>query len=262
VTNEYLSSRCTERGSGEAIILIHGMGGIHLLEPLSDIMAKSNRVLMPVLPGFYPGDQRFKYSDGYYADFIESVRIQNKLEKVIVAGYSMGGRTALNYSVKYPERVSKIILMDTVGPGSLSSAFNIPLLNRLLPIFLKAFLRKPEVRRKLALAEFVNPDSQIANKTAELFGKMLEDKQILQNWVEILVKIGREKKSWRKELMGLKIKALILWSEKDKTAPVEWAQILSELLTESSVHILENANHAGVIENPDFFAKRIKLFLS
>lgn len=37
-------------------------------------------------------------------------------EKIILAGYSMGGRAALNFAVKYPERVKGLIL-ESASPG-------------------------------------------------------------------------------------------------------------------------------------------------
>lgn len=40
-----------------------------------------------------------------------------KIDKVSLVGYSMGGRTALNYTLRYPERVEKLISID-IGPNS------------------------------------------------------------------------------------------------------------------------------------------------
>lgn len=42
-----------------------------------------------------------------------------KLEKVHLAGYSMGGRTALSIAVLYPERIKSLIL-ESASPGLIS----------------------------------------------------------------------------------------------------------------------------------------------
>ncbi|MDM5249870.1 2-succinyl-6-hydroxy-2,4-cyclohexadiene-1-carboxylate synthase [Lysinibacillus sp. G4S2] len=47
---------------------------------------------------------------------IEEVCSQLELKKIMLLGYSMGGRVALSYAISYPERIEKLIL-ESASPG-------------------------------------------------------------------------------------------------------------------------------------------------
>ncbi|MCC5790638.1 MAG: alpha/beta fold hydrolase [Opitutales bacterium] len=47
---------------------------------------------------------------------LETFRVAMGWEKIVLLGHSMGGKAAMRYAVDYPERVSKLMIVD-IGPG-------------------------------------------------------------------------------------------------------------------------------------------------
>jgi cardiolipin-specific phospholipase len=56
-----------------------------------------------------------KAAEQFFVESLEAWRAQNKIEKMILAGHSMGGYMSVAYCEKYPERVEKLILLSPVG---------------------------------------------------------------------------------------------------------------------------------------------------
>lgn len=84
----------------KTIILLHGMGGPNPLNAIEKDLQQYMNVIKPIMPGFQEGDGIIEYQDEDYVEYVEQIRKENKLEDFVVLGYSMGGRTALNYTIK------------------------------------------------------------------------------------------------------------------------------------------------------------------
>jgi len=63
-------------------------------------------------------------------------------------GHSMGGKTAMHFCLKYPEKVKKLMIAD-VAPSSYSDKHNI-VFKALLSVDLKAMTSREEAQEKLA----------------------------------------------------------------------------------------------------------------
>jgi len=102
-----------EEGSGFPIVIIHGLYGS------SDNWLTVAKKLAPHYH-VYSVDQRnhghspnsdihdFESMKNDLAEFFED----HKIEKAIVIGHSMGGKTAMWFAAEYPERIEKLIVAD------------------------------------------------------------------------------------------------------------------------------------------------------
>jgi len=54
-------------------------------------------------------------AESFFVDSLESWRSKNNIEKMNLAGHSMGGHLSVAYCEKYPERVDRLILLSPVG---------------------------------------------------------------------------------------------------------------------------------------------------
>ncbi len=54
-------------------------------------------------------------AESFFVDSLEEWRKAQNIEKMVLAGHSMGGYLSVAYTEKYPERVSKLILISPVG---------------------------------------------------------------------------------------------------------------------------------------------------
>jgi len=102
-------------GQGDPLIILHGLfGSSDNWHTLSKTFAETHTV--------YVIDQRnhgqSPHSDDFNyrlltEDLFEFMQ-QESLEKVNLIGHSMGGKAAMNFAVKYPQRVSKLMIVDIV----------------------------------------------------------------------------------------------------------------------------------------------------
>lgn len=102
-----------EYGQGEPLIILHGLFGsadnwMTQARMLSErfhvyTVDQRNHGLSPHSP-----DQDYLAMTEDLNDFF----VQRGLKKAIVLGHSMGGKTAMNFSLKYPDKASKLIVVD------------------------------------------------------------------------------------------------------------------------------------------------------
>ncbi len=104
-------------GEGKPFIILHGFLGMgDNWKTLGKLFSKEGYQVHLV-------DQRnhgksFHHNSFSYEVMVEDLKEycdQNNLEGFVLLGHSMGGKTAMNFSVKYPELVAKLIVAD-IGP--------------------------------------------------------------------------------------------------------------------------------------------------
>jgi len=108
----------TDAGSGEqTIIFIHGLGSyLPAWNKNIEVLKDSYRCIAIDLPGYgksskdaHPGTM------SWYADVVMEFAAKMGIEHPVLAGHSMGGQIAMVAALRYPERVSRLILVDPAG---------------------------------------------------------------------------------------------------------------------------------------------------
>jgi len=106
--------------SNQTLVLLHGLGrNMNQWNPVAEALSEHFDVFLFDLPG-YGGSQDFEPTEinitfpiWMMDRLFEKIGISN----IIVAGESFGGLLALEYALKRPENVSKLVLMDSAGLG-------------------------------------------------------------------------------------------------------------------------------------------------
>jgi cardiolipin-specific phospholipase len=60
-------------------------------------------------------DDSLQTAEDFFVESLEHWRIANKLDRMILAGHSMGGYIAVAYCERYPQQVERLILLSPVG---------------------------------------------------------------------------------------------------------------------------------------------------
>lgn len=112
--------------SNPPLILLHG-SGMNSVMWLRDIKEYSHnyRVYAVDIPG-EPGksdENRPSLSGSYYAKWLKDIFDYLSLEKANVVGISLGAWLAIKFSVSYPEKVSKLVLLCPSGVGNQKKSF-------------------------------------------------------------------------------------------------------------------------------------------
>lgn len=104
------------RGKGQPLLMLHGGGGPFAAMPFAAKLAERFEIIAPTHPGF--GGSRipdsFTRVDDLaflYLDLLDAL----DLKDVVLMGVSMGGWTAAEMVVMNAQRLSKLILVDSVG---------------------------------------------------------------------------------------------------------------------------------------------------
>ena len=114
--------RLEHEGSGPAIILIHGYTSNLYTWRFNtrELAAKGLSVWALDLPGFGYSDKPkdFGYTLADYADFMAKFMDAEAIPKATLVGNSMGGSIAMMTCLMHPDRVERLVLIDSAGyPG-------------------------------------------------------------------------------------------------------------------------------------------------
>lgn len=106
-------------GSGPAVVLLHGYGETgDMWAPLAADLARDHRVIVPDLRGMGLSS---KPAGGYdkktEAQDIAGVLDKLDVGKVDLVAHDIGNMVAYAFAAQYPERVTKLVLMDAPLPG-------------------------------------------------------------------------------------------------------------------------------------------------
>jgi len=103
-------------GKGENIVLLHdGMVNRQIWDYQFPELAKNYRVVRYDRRSYgKSSDPQEKFS---HLDDLNQIFIQLKVEKAIIFGMSSGGRLAIDFTLKYPEKVNGLVLVGAVVGG-------------------------------------------------------------------------------------------------------------------------------------------------
>jgi pimeloyl-ACP methyl ester carboxylesterase len=106
-------------GSGRPLVLVHGLGsrGADWADLIPQLIAGGHRVYAMDLLGYglssQPQDAR--YSIAEQASMVEGFLDSQQLKQVDLAGWSMGGWIAMRVALQQPERIRRLVLLDSAG---------------------------------------------------------------------------------------------------------------------------------------------------
>ncbi|NOX17223.1 MAG: alpha/beta hydrolase [Chlorobi bacterium] len=116
--NENIKIAYIDEGAGDqTIIFIHGLGSyLRAWEKNIPALKEKYRCIAIDLPGYGKSDKGiYPYSMDFFADVIKEFTEELNIKNAVIAGHSLGGQIAISTALKYPEIVSKLILVDPAG---------------------------------------------------------------------------------------------------------------------------------------------------
>jgi pimeloyl-ACP methyl ester carboxylesterase len=234
------------------IVLIHGTGAsLHTFNSWSDRLKKSNRIIRVDLPAYgltgpFPDEN---YTMANYTAFLKDFLTALNIKQCVLAGNSLGGAIAWNFTLEQPSMVTKLILINASGypiaSKSVPIAFSlakIPVINKLLTFITPRFL----VRSSVENVYFDN--SKVTDLVVERYFNLTLRAGNRKAFVDRL-KIPKDT-STHKNIKNIQQPTLILWGAEDLLIPVENAYKFQEDLPNNTLVILENTGHTPMEESP------------
>ena len=173
-------------------------------------------------------------------------------QPVILVGASMGGATAIDFSLTYPEVVKKLVLIDSAGlaaPPKIGK-FMFPPLDYLST----AFLSNLKVRQKISESAYY--DKSFANKDAQLCAALHLN---CRRWSQALISFTKSGGygSFKEELGNIKQQTTIIWGENDKILGTKDADRFKELISNSQLIWIPKCGHVPHLEQAELTAQGI-----
>ena len=173
-------------------------------------------------------------------------------QPVILAGASMGGAAAIDFTLAYPEAVDKLVLLDSAGLAKQPAIgkFMFPPLDT----FATEFLRNPKIRQSISRTAYF--DKSFASLDA-LTCAALHLK--CQDWHKSLIAFTKSGGygSFAHQISQIKQKTLILWGKQDKILGTKDAAKFNQAIPDSKLVWIDNCGHVPHLEKPDATAQEI-----
>jgi pimeloyl-ACP methyl ester carboxylesterase len=238
-------------GSGEPLVVIHGGGG-DARTWWKNIAELSERytVYAPDLPG-YGGSQPLD-GDVYIpelSDFLGSFASNLGLEKFYLVGHSMGGGVALNYTLRSPHKIKKLVLVSSLCLGR-EIAFwvrlmSIPAFIRSLGVLTVTVLKGIKwLFERLNPAEYIMPLSPASVTIGGNITTFRQQSMVLEN-----------------RLAEVAVPTLLVWGAKDPIVPVRHAYQAAKVIPDCRVKVFENRGHNVHRDELAEFSSTVRGFL-
>jgi pimeloyl-ACP methyl ester carboxylesterase len=239
---------------GTPILLIHGFDSSVLeYRQILPLLAENNEVWAVDLLGFgftnrLPG---ITYSPESIKTHLFSFWQTLINRPVILVGASMGGATAIDFTLTYPEAVKQLVLIDSAGLKA-----NSPLSKYIFPpldYWATEFLRNPRVRDRICRTAYKNP-SLISADTLCCGALHLQ----MPNWTQALIaftKSGGYGAFKFPQLAKIAQPTLILWGDNDKILGTGDANKFAKAIPQSQLIWIKNCGHIPHLEQPEIVSQ-------
>ncbi len=174
-------------------------------------------------------------------------------QPVILVGASMGGATAIDFTLTYPEAVQKLVLIDSAGltGGGPPTKLMVPPLDYLAT----QFLRNPNVRASISRAAYKN--RQLASLDAQLCAALHVQ---MPSWNTALItftKSGGYTAFKSDKLAQIQQPTQILWGDSDRILGIKDAQRFRAAIPNSQLIWIKDSGHVPHLEQPKITAQHI-----
>jgi pimeloyl-ACP methyl ester carboxylesterase len=255
-------TRVIEAGTGEALILIHGVGG-HAEAYSRNIMRLAQDFRVLAIDLLYHGYSSKEPLDGdtidHYAEQVVELLDVIGAEKAYVEGESLGGWIAAWMALHYPERLHKVILNTTAG---------IQFDEDKVKVDEKGGINLLAER---SIAAVNNPNSETIRKRLEWL--MASPDRVTDEMVDIRLKIYSNPETQKslthvfensfgggttpkyyiseQEAGTIKVPTLVLWSDKNPGTGPDAGERLAALIPGAAYYCINNAAHWPQWEQPE-----------
>lgn len=235
--------------NAQTVVLLHGYSvPMYIWDMTFNPLVEAGfRVLRLDLYGRGFSDRRdLRYDKDLYiaqvSDLLEALNITRPVDMV---GMSMGGSISVAFADQYPEKVRKLIFIDTEF-----SSGGAPPAPDLLTTWTKQRREGAEAMADGQLGDFYNPDNfpgwpdryRVQMQYDGFFRALASTSMYfyLTNFQEIYERVGQQGRD-----------ILIVWGKDDMNIPVEIGEMVQSVLLGSQMVVIEEAGHLPHYEQPD-----------
>jgi pimeloyl-ACP methyl ester carboxylesterase len=251
-----------DRGSGPALVLIHGMFGDHLdWEPVLEPLSRRHRVIAMDLPGFGDSEKPDRdYTGEFFVAALQELLHALGVERATVVGNSFGGILAVLWTLAHPQTVERLVLISSGGLRAFGGEEKQLAVERMseenllgLTVPVQRLLLGPIFAKSGPIQEryFAKQDAKLGRADFPAYARVLV-RSIHLVLSQYLLERLRE----------IRCPTLLLWGDHDLIFPVELARHALEQLPDGRLKIVPGGAHALQLDCPEDVVAAIEEFLS
>jgi pimeloyl-ACP methyl ester carboxylesterase len=253
--------RYVRRGSGPPLVLVHGFSSsIYTWAEALPLLARQHDVIAVDLPGFGGSDIPPRFDSRASAEFLSRVMDGLAIRRASLAGNSLGGALSAVTAGRHPERVDRLILLDSAA-YNFSPEDRPPLLRlagRLPGWLMDSFPQRRLMR--LGLKQVYFDDSKVTpEKVEEYLAPMARPGA--QAAARRLLSEG-DGFGLPGVLKTVRAPTLVIWGAEDAWIPVSDADRFVQDIPGARKVILERCGHVPQEERPQEVAQVMLSFLA
>jgi pimeloyl-ACP methyl ester carboxylesterase len=242
-----LRTRHLIRGSGPAVLVLHGWGAsIEAVQPIVAGLAPVATVHTLDLPGFgqtEPPPRPWGVED--YQEFVAAFMDALEIERPTIVGHSNGGRIAIRMAATEPRRAARLVLVDSAGIRP----------KRTLRWYRRVGMAK---LGKYAARWLGAPGERLR---ARIVGRVAStDYAAAGEMRPTLVRLVNS--DLREYLPRISVPVLLVWGAEDTDTPVADARLMEKLIPDAGLVVLEGAGHYSYIDQAARFARIVTHFIA
>jgi len=260
VTVDGTRIRYVEQGTGPNVVLIHGLGASIYAwrDVIGPVAAAGFHVVAFDNRGFGGSDKpKSGYSASAYASLLVDLLDSLHLTDVVLVGHSMGGEIAALATLRAPQQVRALVLVDAAGLGT-----HMPLLTRLA--------RAPLVGRTIAglrgrsgteatlRSTFGDPSRMTPAEVDQYYAPVAEP-----DFSRTMAGVAREFdfEALKGRLDSISVPTLVLWGARDIWIPPGVGERMALALPRAALVIVPGGGHDLPDEDPVALTRHLIAFL-
>ena len=259
-----------DEGSGEAIVLLHGLAGSSdtwrsLIGPLS----RKYRVVAPDLLGHGNSTKpRTDYSLGALSVLIRDVLNELGITRATFVGHSLGGGIAMQFVYQHPDYVQRLVLINSggLGPdvGMLLRLASLPGAELVLPIIAAKRLLDPGERvwSLMRKAGIQSPRGEEMWRHYRSLSDGPTRQAFLRTVRGVIDHRGQAVSALNRLNTRMNFPVMAIWGDRDAMIPVAHAYAAQQVRPDVRVEVLTDVGHFPHAERPAEVAELIDDFIT
>lgn len=259
------------RADSPVLVLVHGMAGSSAmwLDVIEDL-GERYTIIAPDLIGH--GDSaRFRgdYSLGNQASFLRDLMVVLGHERATFVGQSLGGGVVMQVAYQFPQRVERMVLVDSGGLGRQVST-----LLKLLALpgsgYVLATATADPIRAVIGGARSIMKrfGFELGAEEIQMLAsyESLADSKTRKAFLSTLRSVvdhtgQKVSAADRLYLTAERLPLLVVWGDRDPIIPLHHAHAIGDLLPNARLEIFEGAGHFPHNHQPRRFARLVADFV-
>lgn len=254
--------RVARVGSGPPVILLHGYpDNLQVWSELAPRLATRCEVIAFDWPGM--GCSEAWTGGATPFDFARRLRTlldDWKIERAAIIGHDMGGQPALAFAAEYPERISRLVVMNSLVIWDEKTSWEIALLrkfgwNRIL------LERMPRAVFFRAVRTFLPRGYKLSAELRADLWESFERPEVRKFVVRMCAGYQGTLPRLKELYPSIRTLSLFLWAERDKHFPAAHGRKLAEMVSEAKFDLIPQAGHWMALNLAEEVSARILGFL-